>query len=94
MVLVRLIVGLLQRVYRERCPVASRVARDVAGSLKFDNPETVWGCYEDELVKIDGRWWFKDRVAHVDDEAAVNRVWDFMRKNAAVFLARSEELYE
>ena len=70
------------------------VARDVPGSLKFDNPETVWGRYEDEFQKIDGRWCFKARVAHVDDEAAVNRVWDFMRKNAAVFLARSDELYE
>lgn len=70
------------------------VARDVSGSLKFDNPETVWGCYEDEFHKIDGQWWFKARLARVDDEAAVSRVWDFMRKNAAVFLARSEELYK
>ena len=44
--------------------------------------------------KIDGRWLFKTRVAHVDDEAAVNRVWDFMRKNASIFLKRSEELYK
>ena len=70
------------------------VARDVAGSLEFDDPETLWGCHEDEFHEIDGQCWFEMRLAHVDDEAAVNRVWDFMRKNAAVFLARSEELYK
>jgi hypothetical protein len=69
------------------------VARDVTGMLKVDNPESVWGRYDDTLAKIDGRWWFVDRVVTLDNPEMTVTVWNWMRKNAAVYVERSSDLY-
>ena len=70
------------------------VARDSTGVLKVDNPESVWGRYEDTLKKIDGKWWFGDRVVTLDNDNAAITVWNWNRKNAAVYLSRSNDLYK
>jgi hypothetical protein len=70
------------------------VARDATGVLKVDNPESVWGRYDDTLKKIDGRWWFIDRVVTLDNEQAAINVWNWNRKTAAVHVERSADLYK
>ena len=70
------------------------VARDAAGVLKVDNPESVWGRYDDVLKRIDGKWWFIDRVVTLDNDEAAIRAWNWNRKNAEVYLARKSDLYD
>ena len=70
------------------------VARDAAGILKVDNPESVWGRYDDVLKRIGGKWWFIDRVVTLDNDEAAIRAWNWNRKNAGVYLARKPDLYD
>jgi hypothetical protein len=70
------------------------IARDATGTLKIDNPESVWGRYDDTLNKIDGRWWFGDRVVTLDNDAAAINVWNWNRKNAEVYVERKADLYK
>jgi hypothetical protein len=70
------------------------IARDATGTLKIDSPESVWGRYDDTLKKINGRWWFVDRVVTLDNDAAVIQVWTWNRKNAEVYLERKPDLYK
>jgi hypothetical protein len=70
------------------------ISRDGTGTLKIDSPESVWGRYDDVLKKIEGRWWFIDRVVTLDNDAAVIQVWNWNRKNAEVYLERKPDLYK
>lgn len=70
------------------------VARDVTGVLKADNPESVWGRYDDEFEKVNGKWRFVARVDTLDNDEAAVKIWDWMRKNAAVYIERSVDLYK
>jgi hypothetical protein len=70
------------------------VPRDATGTFKVDSPESVWGRYDDAFERIDGSWCFRERVVTVDNETQMVAAWAWMRKNAAVYVERSEELYQ
>ena len=70
------------------------VPRDPTGQLKVDSPEAVWGRYDDVFTKIDGRWWFTERVVTVDNESQMVATWAWMREHAAVYVERREDLYQ
>ena len=69
------------------------VPRDATRTFKVDSPEAVWGRYDDVFVRIDGTWWFSERVVTVDNEAQMVAAWDWMREQASVYVERSDELY-
>lgn len=48
---------------------------DVSGVLKLDHAQGARGRYDDVLRRIDGRWWFIERVITLRNEAVSVAAW-------------------
>lgn len=62
-------------VARAKSDVVTAVG-DAAGVLRLDHAQGARGRYDDVLRRIDGRWWFAERVITLRSEAASVAAWN------------------